>query len=87
MKKNRFSFVPVFRMNLTILLPVLLLTLLVAGLPCRSEDVNAAGTAPPSVRVIAADWQNVKGPPFRGNPALARERRSAADADAAMMLS
>jgi len=74
-------------MNLTIQLPGLLLSMLVAVLPCRWEDVNAAGTTPPPVRVIAADWQTVKGPPFRGNPALARERRSAADADAAMMLS
>jgi len=74
-------------MNLTIQLPVLLLTLPVAVLPCRSENVNAAGTTSPPVRVIAADWQTMKGAPFRGNPALARERRSAADADAAMMLS
>lgn len=49
-------------MNLTNQLPVLPLATLVAGLLCRSEDANAAGTMPPPVRVITADWQTIKGP-------------------------
>lgn len=51
-----------FQMNSAIRFPVLLLIPLVVGLPCRAQDTNTAGTAPPPARIIAADWQMVKGP-------------------------
>ena len=49
-------------MNSTIQFPISVLTILVAGLPCLSRGAGTAEDTPPPGRVIAADWQSVKGP-------------------------
>jgi len=49
-------------MNSTIQFPILALTTLVAGLPCLSRGASTAEDTPPPERVVAADWQTVKGP-------------------------
>ena len=49
-------------MNSTIRFPILVLASVVAGLPCHSRGAGTAEDTPPPGRVIAADWQSVKGP-------------------------
>ena len=49
-------------MNSTIQFPILVLATVVAGLPCLSRGASTVEETPPPVRVIAADWQTVKGP-------------------------